>query len=57
MKKFPDVIYVNQDDGLLAWPDLKSANDGKVAIYRLEEKLEKRTVPEIRRKGSRRWFR
>ena len=62
MKAFPKVIYVTQDipdantQTLLAWDSLDSAEIGKVAVYRLENEVEKREVTEVRRKGTKQWF-
>jgi hypothetical protein len=58
----PKVIYVMLDpnadthDDLLAWSSLESADEGRVAVYTLTEELEKREVVEVRKKGSKAWF-
>ena len=62
MRKFPRRICVTQDqnsddeNNLLAWPSIHVAESGKVAIYELIEVLEKRDVAEIRREGTKGWF-
>lgn len=59
---FPKLIFITRDENagddenLLAWGTLDSADAGKVAVYRLEEEIEKREAVEIRRKGTGKWF-
>jgi hypothetical protein len=60
MKKMPGTVFVTSDpndveDGLLAWPSVEAAEDGRVGIYRLVEVVETRKVAEFRRtKGGKR---
>lgn len=61
VKRFPPVVYMTIDDSggeevLLAWNSIDSAETGKVAVYRLESELEKREVCEVRRSGTKQWF-
>jgi hypothetical protein len=61
--KFPTTIYVSRDtnsnddeENLLAWTDVKSADVGRIAIYSLESVVEKREVVELRRERTKNWF-
>jgi hypothetical protein len=60
--KFPKVIYITQDpnaeddDSFLAWGTMQSADAGKVASYQLVEVAEKRDTFELRRDGTKTWF-
>jgi hypothetical protein len=50
----PQRVFVTSDpndteDGLLAWPSVEAADDGRVGIYELIEIVETRTATEIRR--------
>jgi hypothetical protein len=54
MKKMPERVFVTSDpndveDGLLAWPSVEAAEDGRVGIYQLVEVVETRKVSELRR--------
>ena len=54
MKKMPERVFVTSDpndteDGLLAWPSIEAAEDGRVGIYQLVEVVETRKVAELRR--------
>lgn len=58
---FPKVVYVTasddcDDEDLLAWRTLASAGEGQIGVYVLEEKLEKREAVEIRKAGTKTWF-
>lgn len=56
------VIYVticedcDGSENLLAWASLDSADAGRVGVYRLVEEINVREVKEIKRKGSKKWF-
>lgn len=59
--KFPKVIYITRDsvcddEDLLAWTTISSADVGKVAIYELREVVEKRESTELRRERTKKWF-
>ena len=62
-KKLPRRLYAtiegntegNQED-LLAWRTIDSADDGRVGVYVLEEELDKRQATELRRDGTKKWF-
>lgn len=53
MAKFPKEVFVTEavnDDGpenLLAWKSLRSADEGMVAIYKLDKVVKKRDTFEI----------
>lgn len=59
--KVPNRIYITEADdegeNLLAWRKLTSADEGRIFVYELVEELDKRDTCELRRKGSKKWFR
>ncbi len=60
--KFPHVVYITHDENsnppedLLCWSSLETTDGGQVGVYTLTEVIEKREAVEIRRKGSKKWF-
>lgn len=61
MKKIPNVIYVTLDgdegeEYLLANDDIESCPEGPVTIFKKTEVIEVRTVTEIKRSGTKTWF-
>jgi hypothetical protein len=62
--KFPKRIAITVDDNssgpiaerLLAWANVLVAEDGPVAVYELVDEFDKRDIPNLRRKGTRKWF-
>ena len=63
-KTLPRLIYVQfdektgdeTDEYLLAWKDVTSTVPGRLGVYQLTEEIDRRDTVEIRRKGSRQWF-
>lgn len=62
MKKLPRLIYVTIDtnseggEDLLAWRSLAATDNGRIGTYRLVEEYDKRETPELRRLGTKAWF-
>ena len=61
MKKVPNVIYVTLDgdtgeEYLLAHESLEQCPEGLVTIFKKTEVVEVRTVTEIKRPGTKTWF-
>jgi hypothetical protein len=62
--KFPKTIAVTvdsnsegpTDENLLAWKDVQSADEGRVAIYKLIDEVDTKTVTKIRKQGETEWF-
>jgi len=56
MVEFPNEVFVTRedddDDSLSVWTNVKQITEGKIAVYRLLEVIGKRTVDEVKRKGS-----
>lgn len=61
MKKIPDVIYVTLDgdegeEYLIANESLDECPEGKVTVFAKAEVLDVRTVTEIKKAGTKTWF-
>ena len=61
MKKIPNVIYVTLDgdegaEYLLASESLQECPEGSVTVFEKTEVLDVRTVTEIKRQGTKTWF-
>ena len=59
--KVPKIIYVTvegegEEQYLMPNADLSEAEDGKVYVFTLEDEIDKRSVSEIKRKGTSKWF-
>ncbi len=63
MKGLPGRIYVQvdsnadgTDEDLLAWRNLSAVENGRIAVYVINDELDKREAVELRRKGTKVWF-
>lgn len=59
----PKRLYASQDhsdsfgdEDLLAWRHLDATDNGRIGVYELVEELDKREAVELRRKGTKAWF-
>lgn len=62
--KFPKTIAVTVDpngdgpvaENLIAWRNAAVADDGRVAIYRLFDEMDTKTITRARKQGETEWF-
>jgi hypothetical protein len=62
--KFPKTIAVTvdgngegpADENLIAWKDVSAAESGRVAIYKLVDEVDTKTVTKVRKQGETEWF-